>query len=142
MGKEIIQRKDIIHRTKEMLVGEKDGNGRLSFWNTVTAGILPIVFMIVCLYYLLNTIVTKRRNQIEHVVNLLILTIISLALFCLMVGLSSMVPQLSNETETWNNVVNIAMNIILYFIICALVTVLSKVTVSPPSTEESTVNIE
>lgn len=142
LSKEIIQRKDIIQSTKEMLIGEKDGNGRMSFWNTVTAGILPVVFMLICLYYLLNTIVIKRKNQIEHVVNLLIMTIISLALFYIMVGLSSLVPQLSNETDTWNIVVNIAMSIILYLVICAIVTALSKETVSLPPAEESTDNIE
>lgn len=140
--KEIIQRKNIIQNTKEMLIGEKVENSRISFWNYITAGFLPIIFILICLYYLTNAIIIKRKNQIEHVVNLLIMTTISLVLFYFMVDLSSVVPQLLEETNTWNIVINIVMNIILYIVICALVTVLSKVTISLSLAEDGTASIE
>ncbi len=140
---EIVNYKDIIETTIGAFAITDVTNMRTPLLNTLSIAVIPVILILILFLHLIEEIIVKRENQIERVVNIIILMICAFGIFHAMIVFSNTIPTFP-EGYIWKNyLINILLTLLLYLVLCGIITQLSKSIVSEPeSTAQPDVTLE
>lgn len=132
MQNEIVSYKNVFEKSVADFAMTEDECHREPLINTLTAGIIPIMLILVLAFHLIEGVIVKREDQIERLVDIILLMSCTFLLFRVMIALSYAIPTLP-EGYVWGNYwFNILLTVILYLLICGVMTSLSERIVEMP----------
>lgn len=123
---DILNYKNIFEKTADdFCVYEERDDNRIQLINTLTCAIIPIVILIILIYHLILEVAVKREGQLERVVDILILLACVVVLYRIMIALSYVIPTFPKEYVWGNYGLNLFCTLLLYLVMCSLITRLS-----------------
>lgn len=137
MQNEIVSYKNVFEKSVDDFTMTENECHRESLINTLTAGIIPIMLLLVLAFHLIEGVIVKREDQIERLVDIILLMSCTFLLFRVMIALSYAIPTLP-EGYVWGNYwLNILLTVILYLLICGVMTSLSaRIVEIPPLADQ------
>lgn len=122
LSQEIINGKTIFTKTVDSFSFYMDDDNRVPVVNTLSIAILPIVLFVILLFHIVEGIAIKRDEQLERLLNMILLLACTFVLFHVMVSISHIIPTFP-EGYIWGNyVVNLFLSLVLFLLICGVVT--------------------
>ena len=125
LNQEIVNSKSFFAITAESFSFFTNNDNRIPIINSLTVAIIPIVLFVILLFHFIEGLVIKRDGQLERLINILLLLVCVFGLFHVMLSLSIIIPTFPRGYLWGNYVINIFMSLILYLIICGIITNLS-----------------
>lgn len=124
---DIMNYKNMLEKTADDFCAYEEGDdNRIQLINTLTCAFIPIVIFFILIYHLLFEVAVRREDQLERVVNILILLVCVFALFRIMIALSYVIPTFPKGFVWGNYGLNLFFTLILYLVICGIITRLSS----------------
>lgn len=139
LNQEIVNSKTIFTKTAESFSFYTDDDNRVPIINTLTVAIIPLVLFLVLLFHFISDVAIKGDDQLERLLNIMLLLACAFGLFHVMLSLSFVIPTFP-EGYLWGNyALNLFISLVLYLIICGIITSLSEKMVGTtlPQTDES-----
>lgn len=122
LSQEIINSKTIFTKTVDSFSFYMDDDNRVPVVNTLSVAIIPIVLFVILFFHIVEGIAIKRVEQLERLLNMILLLACTFGLFHVMVSISHIIPTFP-EGYIWGNyVVNLFLSLVLFLLICGLVT--------------------
>ena len=134
---EIVSYKNVFEKSIDEFSVSENESHRVPLINTFTVGIIPIVLLLVLAFHLIESVIVKREDQIERVVDIILLMSCSFLLFRVMIAFSYAIPTFP-EGFVWGNYwQNILLSMVLYLLICGVMTSLSgRIVEMPPQADQ------
>lgn len=129
---EIVCYRNMFETTADAFTVKDDIEHRTPLLNTLSSAIVPIIVFIVLLFHLMKEMIIKRDDQIERLVNILSLMIFVFLLFYGLIAFSYAIPTFPEGFVWGNYCVNILITLVLYLLICGIVTSLSDWIIAAP----------
>jgi hypothetical protein len=132
---EIVSYKNVFEKSVgEFSVSDNESN-REPLINTLTVCIIPIVLLLVLAFHLIESVIVKREDQIERMVDIILLMSCTFLLFRVMIAFSYAIPTFPDGFVWGNYWLNILLSVVLYLLICGVVTSLSERIVEIPQAD-------
>ena len=143
MQNDIVSYKNVFEKSVAEFSVSEDESHRESLINTLTAGIIPIILLLVLTFHLIEGVIVKREDQIERLCNIILLMSCTFLLFRVMIAFSYAIPTFP-EGFVWGNYwLNILLSVVLYLLICGVITSLSERIVEiPPQADQNDDTVE
>ena len=124
LSQEVVNSKTIFAKTVDSFSFYMDEDNRVPVINTLTVAIIPIVLFIILLFHIVLGIAIKRVEQLERLLNMILLLAFAFGLFHFMLSISYMIPTFPEGFLWGNYVVNLFLSLVLFLLICEVITCL------------------
>lgn len=126
MQNDIVSYKNVFEKTVDVFSVSENECRREPLINTLTAGIIPIILLLVLAFHFIEGVIVKREDQIERLCNIILLMSCTFLLFKVMIAFSYAIPTFPEDFVWGNYWLNILLSVVLYLLICGVITSLSE----------------
>ena len=129
---EIVSYKNVFEQSVDDFAVSENKYHREPLINTLTVGVIPIALLLVLAFHFIESVIVKREDQMERVVDIILLMSFTFLLFRVMIALSYAIPTFPDGFVWGNYWLNILLSVVLYLLICGVMTSLSERIVEIP----------